>query len=210
MERKLRVLVIEDNDILRRAFARALREWSADVIEAHSVSSGKEALKDHPDLVILDIGLPDGSGVSLAEEMSHMVPVPMSIAVSGQATASEAFRLKELGVLGYLPKPLSLKDLMETLDGILHTEPDLEPQLRSYVGKKSFRDVQRAVRRSMVEQALGMANGNLTHAASLLNVSRQAVQQMIRDFELTGYGEEVNQDQRSHNDDEDDEEEELP
>jgi len=187
MEKKLRVLVIEDNQVLRRAFARALREWSTEVTEAESLAEGRKLLETHPDLVILDIGLPDGSGVDLAEEMSAMSPMPMCIAVSGEATAAQAFRLKELGVLGYLPKPLSLEDFTETLDKILQNPADLEPFLKNTVGKESFRDVQRSVRRSMVKQALGLSQGNLTHAASMLNVSRQAVQQMIRDFNLSDY-----------------------
>jgi len=187
MDKKLRVLVVEDDPVLRRAFSRALRDWSADVTEASDLSAGREALKAHPDLIILDIGLPDGSGVTLAEEISCMAPLPMCIAVSGEATAGEAFKLKELGVLGFIPKPLSLEDFTATLDRILQTPVDLEPHLKAHVGKESFRDVQRAVRRSMVEQALGLSRGNLTHAASMLNVSRQAVQQMIRDFNLTGY-----------------------
>lgn len=187
MDKKLRVLVIEDDPVLRRAFARALRDWSAEVTEAGSLSEGRNGLASHPDLVILDVGLPDGSGVTLAEEMSALSPLPMCIAVSGEASAVDAFRLKELGVLGFIPKPLSLEDFTATLDGILQSPPDLAPHLKYHVGKESFRDVQKAVRRSMVEQAVGLSRGNLTHAAAMLNVSRQAVQQMVRDFELTGY-----------------------
>lgn len=196
--------MIEDDIVLRKAFARALRAWSAEVTEAWSVSSAREELKEQPDMVVLDIGLPDGSGVELAKEMSNMVPVPMSMVVSGEANAPEAFRLKEYGVLSYLSKPLSLEDLTIAMDKLLQTPPDLEPQLRSYVGKKSFRDVQRAVRKSMLEQALGMSDGNMTRAGKLLNVSRQAVQQMIRDFKLSRYFDAIqddeNQDDENQND----------
>lgn len=197
MERKLRVLVVEDDEVLRRAFSRALLGWSTEVIEAATLAEGKQALTSHPDLVILDIGLPDGSGVLLAEQLATMSPQPMCIAISGQASASEAFKLKELGVLGYIAKPLSLEDLTSALDKILQTPADLEPQLKAHVGKESFRDVQRAVRRSMVKQALGMANGNLTHAAGLLNITRQAVQYLIRDFDLSGYVDEIDPNQIS-------------
>jgi DNA-binding NtrC family response regulator len=53
------------------------------------------------------------------------------------------------------------------------------------VGRVSFREVLDRVRRSMAEQALAMSAGNKTGAARLLGITRQAVQQLIRDLDLT-------------------------
>jgi len=179
-----KILLIEDDDVLRNALARQLKDWTADVMEASTVASGLDMLKKRPHLVILDIVLPDGSGVRIAEEMALIQPSPMAIAISGKASAGEAFRLKELGVLGYLPKPLSLDDFTQTLSSIIDSPPIFEPYLKAQVGKLSFRKVQQAVRKTMLEQAFHVAKGNKTHTAKLLNVSRQAVQQMIVDFEM--------------------------
>ncbi len=178
------ILLIEDDDILRSALARQLNDWTAEVTQAATVAMGLELLKNKPNLVVMDVVLPDGSGVDIAEAMASMQPSPMVIAISGQASAKEAFRLKELGVLGYLPKPLSLTDFTQTISSIIDSPPLFEPYLKAQVGKISFQKVQQAVRKTMLEQAFYVAKGNKTHTAKLLNVSRQAVQQMIVDFEM--------------------------
>ena len=162
MSAGLRVLLVEDDAALRTALTRVLTEWSAEVIPAACVAEGLAALEDGPDLVILDVRLPDGSGVQIAEAMAQMNPMPVSIAISGAASADEAFRLRDLGVAGYLPKPLSLDDFTVTIDAVLHAPVELAPELKQLVGRDSFRNVQTQVRRTMVEQALGLSHGNVT------------------------------------------------
>jgi len=179
-----RVLIVEDDEILRRSICRLLREWSAEISEAPSLLIAQQLLASQPDLIILDIGLPDGNGVQLAEIVSQMQPMPMTIVMSGQATAQEAFHLKELGVIGYLQKPLSLNDFVVTIDAMLSHPPSIEPLLKSQVGRVPFQRIQQSVRKTMLEQAISISKGNRTHAARLLNVSRQAIQQMIHEFEI--------------------------
>jgi DNA-binding NtrC family response regulator len=106
------------------------------------------------------------------------------IAISGQASANEAFRLGALGVRAYLSKPLSFTELIATIECVLDQAPDLSQLLVASVGRQRFRDVQEQVRRTMAEQALALARGNRTEAARLLGVSRQAVQQLIRDLDI--------------------------
>ena len=183
-ETPLRLLIVEDDDILRRSCVRVLREWECDIIEADSLEAARHTLHTVPDLVILDVCLPDGSGVDFASELVALAPIPQIIAVSGTATASEAFKLKELGVRGYLPKPFALEELVATIDGILQAPPELAPHLTPYLGRTSFRKVQAEVRKTLLQQAMTLSDGNRTHAARLLDVSRQAVQQMIKEFDL--------------------------
>jgi len=117
----------------------------------------------------------------------QLVPIPQIIAVSGTATATEAFRLKSLGVRGYLQKPFALEELTATIDAILQAPPELATHLNPFLGRTSFRRVQMAVRKTLLEQAMTLSQGNRTHAARLLDVSRQAVQHMIKEFELDQY-----------------------
>ncbi len=180
----MKILIVEDDEILRRSFVRALKDLSDEITESSSMSAAKAALQAQPDLVILDVHLPDGDGVELAQLISRMRPMPLTIAVSGEASAEQAFRLKEYGVQAYIAKPFSLADFKSTIKDLLETPPDLTPHLLPLVGKSTFREVHTSVRKRMLEQALSMAKGNKTKAAELLCVSRQAVQQMINDFEL--------------------------
>ncbi len=181
---RMRALLVEDDDVLGRAIQRTLEEWGNSVTWCKTLADALRAASSAPDLVVMDVGLPDGSGVTLAEALSTQRPAPLVVAMSGRASASEAFRLGALGVRGYLPKPVSFAELVATIDSLLERAPDLSPLLVASVGKRRFQDVQEQVRRTMTEQALALANGNRTEAARLLGVTRQAVQQLIRNLEI--------------------------
>jgi two-component system response regulator RegA len=178
----MRALVVEDDLELARAIVRSLEEWGAITTSAATLAHALPMLESRPELVILDISLPDGSGLRVAERACQMRPAPLVIVFSGSATAEEAFRLGQLGVRGYLRKPISLADFTATVVALLSAAPDLAPFLVATVGRQPFQDVLESVRRTMAEQALALAGGNRTGAARLLGVTRQAVQHLIKDL----------------------------
>lgn len=182
--RDVKVLVVEDDADLGAAMQRALEGWGAQTTWVTTLAEGLTALVSHPHIVVLDVGLPDGSGVALAERAATLRPAPLMLAVSGQASAEEGFQLARYGVRAYLPKPLSFRDFTKTMETIVEQAPDLAPLLVAAVGRAPFQDVLALVRRSMAEQALALSSGNRTGAARLLGVTRQAVQQLIRDLDL--------------------------
>jgi len=179
----MKALVVEDDVELGRALVRALEEWGAATTLAETVEAATR-LVANVELVVLDIGLPDGSGVTVAEKAAALRPAPLIIAFSGNATAEEAFRLGQLGVRGYLTKPLSLGDFTATVAALLEGAPNLAPFLVATVGREPFQKVLAGVRRTMAEQALARTGGNRTGAARLLGVTRQAVQNIIRDLDI--------------------------
>ncbi len=174
--------MVEDDAELGRAVTRSLEEWGAEVTLATTLAFATDVLDRGFELVILDVGLPDGSGVSLAEKAATLRPAPLIVVFSGNATAEEAFRLGQLGVRGYLGKPVTLSDFAATIESMMAAAPDLAPFLVATVGKQPFQDVLAGVRRTMAEQALAVTGGNRTGAAKLLGVTRQAVQHLIRDL----------------------------
>jgi DNA-binding NtrC family response regulator len=106
--------------------------------------------------------------------------MPVIVAMSGQASADESFRLGQWGVRAYLPKPLDLASFNATLDSVLMQPPDLEPHLRAAVGHKAIKDVENLVRETMVDEALAQATGNRRGAAKLLRISRELLQHILR------------------------------
>ncbi len=175
-----RVLLVDDDEALRSAVARALRSNGRTIEAVGTVGAAIEALERGFDLVLLDVRLPDGSGVRVAEAASSMQPSPLIVVVSGEASAPEAFTLAQLGVVQFVTKPFSLDELVAAIDLVHHARVKLAPIVRSYVGHADLRDVQDNVRRAMVEQALALANGNRSVAAKLLRVTRQAIQKYVR------------------------------
>lgn len=181
---QIRVLIVEDHELVRRSLASATRTWGGEVIEAGSVRDGLDQLELHPDLVMVDVMLPDGNGRTVVEKAVTMRPAPAVIAMSGHASAEEAFELARLGARRYLPKPISLEDLAAAFEATLADHPDLTPLVAAHVGHTPMRQVLEKVRGVMVDEALARENGSRSGAARRLGVSRQAVQQAVRLIEL--------------------------
>jgi two-component system response regulator RegA len=172
--------MVEDDDALRSAVGRALRSTGRTVEEASTCADGLAALVRGFDLLLLDVRLPDGSGVGVAKAAAAMRPAPLIVVLSGEASAQEAFELARLGAVQFMSKPFSFDELLAAIDLVNVARVQLAPIVRSYVGQADLRDVQDNVRRAMVEQALALANGNRSVAARLLRVTRQAIQKFIR------------------------------
>ncbi len=179
-----RVVVVEDDADLAMAIADAVCNLDPSPVVAGTVAEALAHLEDAPSLVICDVRLPDGSGLEVAEAACRLRPIPPIIAISGSATAEEGFALARQGVRAYLQKPLRLAELRQAIECAMTRPAPLEPLVASLVGQRTLDEVQAKVRRALVEQALALAGGNRTEASRLLRVTRQAVQQMARQFDL--------------------------
>ena len=103
----------------------------------------------------------------MLEEAAKLLPKPLLVAISGRASAAEAFRLGQIGVRAYLPKPLSLLDLSEAVESALEQPPDFEGLVSDCVGRVPMKELQDQMRSVMLDQALALADGNRSGAADL-------------------------------------------
>jgi two-component system KDP operon response regulator KdpE len=127
-----RILLIED-DMLNRSLVRAVLARSARpelrdllLIEAGDLAQARAALADAPvDAVLLDMGLPDGSGLELATELrdAHAGTPPAVVAVTGDSGPSQASDAMAAGCHAVLTKPYSPADLCDLLVSLLHGDP---------------------------------------------------------------------------------------
>jgi DNA-binding NtrC family response regulator len=178
-----RVLIVEDHKPLREALARALSSFAGEVLQADGVRSAERALEQQPDVVLVDVWLPDGNGRTVVERAVRQRPAPAVIAMSGHASPEEAFELARAGARRYLPKPIALEDLTRSIDEALSDRPDLAPVVAAHVGQTPLREVVEHVRDVMIDEALARNRGSRTGAARELGVTRQAVQQAARERE---------------------------
>jgi DNA-binding NtrC family response regulator len=178
----LRAMVIEDDEDLRGAVARILTDWGAQVAVAGSAAEAADrlAIPPAPDLLIVDVRLSDGSAFGVIDAASQLSPAPRVVAMSGKASPDEAFKLAQSGVCSYLPKPFSIDELASAIEMAREDPHSLKPLIAACVGRVPMRELQREVRRLMVDEALARADGSRSGAARLLHVTRQAVQQIIR------------------------------
>ena len=117
------ILLVEDEDAVRNFGARALRSRGYTVIEAQSGVDALHQLETHAmediDLVVSDVVMPEMDGPSLLRELRARKPEIRVIFVSGYA--EEAFRknLPEGQQFDFLPKPFSLKQLIEAVKRVM-------------------------------------------------------------------------------------------
>ncbi len=117
-----RILVVEDNDLNRRLFCDVLKSQGYTV---EPVADGLEALDRArqfvPDLIIMDIQLPNISGLELIEGAKAdpvLRPVPV-LAVTAYAGKGDEERIRDAGAEGYLAKPVSIGPFMAAVKGLL-------------------------------------------------------------------------------------------
>ncbi|MFN8896932.1 MAG: response regulator [Pseudomonadota bacterium] len=107
-----RVLVIEDDADIRGVVRVALESESHDVTEAASLQRGLiEAGLRRPDLVVLDLGLPDGDGVDFIREFRSWSSSPVLV-LSARAGEAEKIRALDAGADDYLVKPFGSGELL--------------------------------------------------------------------------------------------------
>lgn len=127
-ERVGRVLYIEDNLANLKLIERLLERWTdMELISAMSGALGLELARQHlPDLVILDLGLPDIRGDEILARLRkdpYTAHVPVVI-LSADATPGEIKRLLAAGAADYLTKPIDVAMFMRRLGQLLNREVD--------------------------------------------------------------------------------------
>ncbi len=115
------LLVVDDEPDIRQLVKEILEDEGYEVGTAESGASARVALKlRRPDLVLLDIWMPDVDGISLLKEwaQSGELPYPV-IMISGHGTVETAVEATRLGAYDFIEKPLSLAKLLLTVERAL-------------------------------------------------------------------------------------------
>src|ERR1035437_7712747 len=108
----LRILVIDDERPIRRLLKTALTAHGYIISEASTGQEGLAAIaQDHPDLVILDLGLPDFDGVELTSRVREWTNVPIII-LSVRENETDKIKALDMGADDYLTKPFGIGELV--------------------------------------------------------------------------------------------------
>jgi DNA-binding NtrC family response regulator len=104
-----KILVLDDEPVLRRTLEEHLRRKRYTVAGAESVARAEEYLaRDEFDLVFLDMNLPDGSGSQILDRLGKRPDGPMFVVITGNATIESAVACMRAGAFDYVIKPFSL------------------------------------------------------------------------------------------------------
>jgi len=179
--RDIHTVMVVDDDVKLLAMLEQALQGELELELCENVQSALALLNRYtPDLLLLDLSLPDGDAFMVLEHVNTHLPTPLVVLMSGTAVPAQSFKLAQLGVQGYLTKPFDLAQLRQTMEQAASTPPDIRPQLRNIVGQRSIHEVEAEVRSAMLNEALARTGGSRRSAARLLEVSRQLVQHMLR------------------------------
>src|SRR6185312_4347290 len=133
--RPMRVLVVEDDRALSRALAMNLTARGHHVTEAASGTAALgSARAEPPDAVILDLGLPDVSGLEVIRSLRQFSPAPI-IVLSARSSSGEKVAALDLGADDYVTKPFNVDELLARLRAALRRAPASEAPQLAQIGR---------------------------------------------------------------------------
>jgi two-component system response regulator DevR len=136
MERPLRVLIVDDHEVVREGLRSLLnrREAINVVGEAGAVATAiEEAARLRPDVVIMDVRLPDGSGVEACREIRQENPDTKVIMLTSYADDEAVFASILAGAAGYLLKQTRGQALAEAIEAVAQGGSLLDPAVTQKV-----------------------------------------------------------------------------
>ena len=135
------LLLVEDDESLGQTLKERLEKEGYKIQWAKKLSAARQHLSvSSVRLVILDVGLPDGSGFEFAKEVQKKWGTPL-IFLTAQTSAEDRLQGYELGAIEFIPKPFHLKEMLIRLQHALsnHTLDNYEFTDGSYINFSSLR-----------------------------------------------------------------------
>ena len=139
-ESMISVLVVEDDNALRREFVTMIdaAPGIALVEAVGSLSDARAALRRHkaPDVLIIDLGLPDGDGAALISELATSAPATCALVVTIFGDESHVVRALEAGAKGYLLKDAMLEEFARAVRLVHAGGSPLSPSIARHLLKR--------------------------------------------------------------------------
>lgn len=121
--RKLTVLIVEDDAFARSFASEALKSIGGLAVDRHFAGTCAEAyLKiktTKPEIVFLDIGLPDGTGFDLIPAVREQSPACYIVMLTARKNKEDVVKAKDSGADAYVAKPFNIKRLQAVIDAFL-------------------------------------------------------------------------------------------
>jgi two-component system response regulator DevR len=164
--RSLRVLVVDDHEVVRQGLVALLdrRPGFEVVAQAGSVAESIDQARLHrPDIVVMDVRLPDGSGVEACRAIRDELPATRVIMLTSFPDDEAVLSAIVAGASGYLLKQIRARDLVAALEAVGRGESLLDP----------------AVTERVLERVRRMAAGDATDELSVLTPQERKILMLV-------------------------------
>lgn len=137
---RISVMVVEDDEALRREFASII-DAAPDLAlldVASDLSAGRAALARHgaPDVMIIDLGLPDGDGTALISELAAIAPEADALVITVFGDEGHVVRALEAGAKGYLLKDATPEEFVRAIRLVHEGGAPLSPMIARHLLKR--------------------------------------------------------------------------
>jgi len=139
------ILVVDDDQAIRWTLTEALQSWGFVPIEAASVAEAVKHLKSElPAAVLLDIDLPDGSGLDVLREITREHPEAIVIMITGNVQIDNTISALRGGAYDFIAKPINLEELRVTIRNAIearHLRREVEQVRKERAREFNFRQI---------------------------------------------------------------------
>ncbi len=139
MSKVTQIIIVEDDVDLNRGLCKALKEENRNIVSCENIKSAREQIElMSPALVLLDINLPDGNGLTLLKEIKESRPETGVLLLSANDTDADVVKGLEMGADDYVTKPFSLSVLRARVNTRLRSAGGNESKERIVTGIYDF------------------------------------------------------------------------
>ncbi len=168
------ILVVDDDEPLRTRLARAFRDRGYTALEAGDAEQALAlGVARAPDLAVVDLRLPDRSGLELVRDLRERTPATRIVVLTGYGSIATALEAVRLGAVHYLPKPADADDVLNAFTRATGEPVTAAPALDSTpsLARTEWEHIQRV---------LADCDGNISEAARRLGLHRRSLQRKLQ------------------------------
>lgn len=166
------LLLVDDDDVFRGRLARALTARGFAVSAAADVTGALAlAREDSPELAVVDLKLPDGTGLELVKALKAADPGTEIVVLTGYGSIATAVEAVKLGARHYLTKPADADEILQALGRAEAPAPGAAPLVMApSLARAEWEHMQRV---------LADCQGNVSEAARRLGLHRRSLQRKL-------------------------------
>ncbi|MBK7708816.1 MAG: sigma-54-dependent Fis family transcriptional regulator [Acidobacteria bacterium] len=132
-----KILVVDDERLIRWTLSEALRGWGYQTLEAANVRGAREIIEtEHPSVTLLDINLPDGSGLDFLREIKTAHPDSVVIMITANVLVDDTIAALRAGAYDFIGKPLNLDEIRLAIRNSIETR-ELRTTLMRFQNERS-------------------------------------------------------------------------